>query len=166
VLQVSLERDGVALPAGSTELIATTSEQQSESIWAALATEGGVTQSPESSEKPRGLVPLPETPKPIYFTAGELHIRPSPIGTILKEEAGRIYPDSSTYLLIQINEQGRVDHAEILGSTNETLAREALGAFANARYVPGAIAGRKVKSELRVEVISSNDIGILLRPAN
>src|SRR5262245_48357548 len=27
------------------------------------------------------------TPMPIYFTAGELHIRPAPIGTVLQEEA-------------------------------------------------------------------------------
>ena len=156
----------VAPPAVSAERVVAMVEQQPESIWAARATDSPVTQSPERLQQPSGLIPLPEAPKPIYFTAGELHIRPSPIGTLLKEEAGRIYPDSSTYLLIRINEQGRVDHAEILRSTNETLAREALFAFSNARYVPGKIAGRKVKSELRVEVISSNDIGLRLRPAD
>ncbi len=141
--------------------------EQSPSPWLSAPPDAGITLSTESPEISPGLLHLPERPpKPIYFTAGELHIRPSPIGRILKEEAGRIYPDSSTYLLIQINEEGRVDHAEILSSTNETLAREALREFANARYVPGAIAGRKVKSELRVEVISNNAIGLLLKPAN
>jgi len=166
VLQVSLDSDALALPAVSAERIATLVEQQPESIWSSRATDAPVAQSPESREQLPGLIPLPEVRKPIYFTAGELHIRPSPIGTILKEEAGRIYPDSSTYLLIRINEQGRVDHAEILRATDERLAREALLAFSNARYVPGAIAGRKVKSELRVEVVSSNDIGLRLRPGD
>ena len=165
-LQVLLAHELVALPSVSTERVVAMVEQQPESRWAARATDSLVSPSPESSELPPGLIPLPEAPKPIYFTAGELHIRPSPIGTLLKEEAGRIYPDSSTHLLIRINEQGRVDHAEILRSTNETLAREALSAFSNARYVPGKIAGRKVKSELRVEVISSNDIGLRLRPVD
>jgi len=166
MLQVSLKSEPAVLPAVSAEWSVTNNEQ-SEPIWVTGATDAGAAHAPEYPEQPPGLFPLPEKPpKPIYFSAGELHIRPSPIGRILKEEAGRIYPDSSTYLLIQINEEGRVDHAEILSSTNETLAREALREFANARYVPGAIAGRKVKSELRVEVISNNDIGFLLKRAN
>lgn len=108
---------------------------------------------------------LPEALKrvPVYFTARELHLRPSPIGTVLKEEAGRIYPDSVTRLRLLINERGQVDHAEILSTTNQNFAQEALLAFAQARYVPGAIAGRRVKSELRVEVTASNAIGMVIR---
>lgn len=164
-MQVSLKSEVVALPVFDTSVVAATN-RQSESVWVAAPVHGGVSNSQETLDHSSTFLPLPETPKPIYFTARELHLHPSPIGTILKEEAGRIYPDSSTHLLIQINEQGRVDHAEVLSSTNETLAREALQAFASARYVPGAIAGKRVKSELRVEVISSSDLGMLLRPAN
>ena len=112
-----------------------------------------------------GLISLPEAPKrvPVYFTARELNLHPSPIGTVLKEEAGRIYPDSVTRLRLLINEQGQVDHAEILSTTDPRFAQEVLPAFAQARYIPGAIAGRRVKSELRVEVTASNAIGLVIR---
>jgi outer membrane biosynthesis protein TonB len=108
-------------------------------------------------------MPLPQAPVPIYFTARELNRRPSPIGTVLQEEAGRIYPDSVTRLRLLIDERGQVDHAEILETTNPGFAREALQAFATARYAPGALAGRRVKSELRVEVIASNAMGMMIR---
>ncbi|MDK9701879.1 MAG: energy transducer TonB [Sulfuritalea sp.] len=112
-----------------------------------------------------GWLPLPAMPKrvPVYFTARELHRRPSPIGTVLQEEAGRIYPDSTTRLRLLISEQGQVDHAEILSTTDPRFAGEALRAFARARYIPGALAGRRVKSELRLEVTASNAIGMAIR---
>lgn len=165
MLQVSLKSDAIAYPIVHSGLIAGDSEE-AESLWVPRAGSSGPVPPAEQPQRPPGLLDLPEKPEPVYFTASELHIRPSPIGTVLQEEPGRIYPDSSSVLLIRINEEGRPDHAEILSSTNEVLAREALRAFASARYVPGAIAGSKVKSELRVEVISSNQRGLLLRQGN
>lgn len=161
MLTVSLNSETVALPAAEPDELPML---EAPAFWSVGPVSSAAANVSEQMERTAVWVPLPEKPKPIYFTAQELHLRPSPIGTVLQEEPGRIYWDSKTYLRILINEQGLVDHAEILDTTNPVFAQEVLQAFAKARYIPGAIAARKVHSELRVEVLSSNNLGMTIKP--
>ena len=163
VLEASLSDQTVFPPVSDSWLLSSDSVAAPTPGGTERASVERATEAPPDASGPMGM-PLPAAAQPIYFTAGELHRRPSPIGTVLQEEAGRIYPDSVTRLRLLISERGQVDHAEILETTNPGFAREALQAFATARYAPGAIAGRRVKSEMRVEVTASNAMGMVIRP--
>jgi hypothetical protein len=104
-------------------------------------------------------IPAPaEKPVPIYFTPQELHQHPIPVGRVLSEEEGRVYPDSVTNLSIYVSNKGRADKVVIAATNNPALAAEFAEQFRNVRYVPGKISGLSVNSELRVEVFSKSSV--------
>ncbi|MFA4968545.1 MAG: energy transducer TonB [Sulfuritalea sp.] len=162
MLEATLIAPTVSLPEGDSRPVSSVSRDPSTHDGLEAEDADTVPETPPGGSASLSM-PLPQAPMPIYFTARELNRRPFPIGTVLQEEAGRIYPDSVTRLRLLISERGQVDHAEILETTNPSFAREALQAFAKARYAPGALAGKRVKSELRVEVTASNAIGMVIR---
>ena len=109
-----------------------------------------------SSARPPVVGPVPPIPEePRYAGPGELSVRPSPVGEIRVP-----YPESvehsgivTTMLTLFIDEGGAVvsvqsDDSELLPQFQEA----ARNGFFQARFHPGSIAERPVKSRMRVEV--------------
>lgn len=93
-------------------------------------------------------------PAPTYLPRGMLQQAPVPIS-----EIDPVYPDSagglggSVVLRLRINEGGAVDSAEVVSASRPGLFDQAaIEAFKAAKFEPGRVLGRPVKSELVVEV--------------
>jgi TonB family protein len=121
------------------------------------------TKAPTLSERtapvessPVDVAPTSEQPPsaPTYLPRGMLQQAPVPIS-----EIDPVYPDSagglggSVVLRLRINEGGTVDSAEVVSASRPGLFDQAaIEAFKAARFEPGRVLGRPVKSELVVEV--------------
>ena len=110
---------------------------------------------PESTRAPMA-VPAPlEFDEPQYASSGTLSVRPMPMGEISVP-----YPDdtnnrgiSKTSLTLFIDEDGTVARVRIDDSELPRQFEEAAkNAFAKARFHPGQMGDRPVKSRMRVEV--------------
>lgn len=91
---------------------------------------------------------------PWYYTARYLHRRPSPLKPIrpaYPEEADSVR--GTVVIRLLISPEGSVDSYKIEAATPEGLFEASVvEAFAKASYVPGAINGQAVRSQLLIEV--------------
>ena len=86
-----------------------------------------------------------------YFPAAELHQRPVPLRRIDLSFLQEKFPGQQAELTLRINETGTVDNLRV--ETNTPELEQAIRDFvANLSFVPGKIANRAVKSEIRIEL--------------
>ena len=122
-----------------------------------LARTEGMEPAPVTSPAP----PQKETPAtppradPYYFELRELSQRPQLVSLVEVEARTDARPAQPGRLLarVLIGEQGSVEHVQIDESDlPSAFEQAAIDAFLQARYTPGQIDGRAVRSQIRIEV--------------
>jgi len=121
---------------------------------------------PAAIENRSAAVPVPELPQSApavsprggergdYVPRPQLSVGPVPVSAIVLETPpGQVIATRQTGILsLFIDEEGRVQHIEAGEPTLAPALEEAArAAFMGARFLPGQIGGRPVKSRLRVE---------------
>jgi TonB family protein len=121
---------------------------------------------PAPAERPAALLPVRSTarsspdsgiiPLPRYYKGSELSVRPAPLGPIEPKPAAQSTAASAAGKVlarILINESGAVDRVIIESAQPAGVFDESVvSAFGAARYRPGVLSGRAVKSQMLVEV--------------
>lgn len=122
-----------------------------------VARSGGMEPAPVTSPAPPQKETPPITPRadPYYFELRELSQRPQLASLVEVEAVTDARPAQPGRLLarVLIGEQGSVEHVQIDESDlPSAFEQAAIDAFLQARYTPGQIDGRAVRSQIRIEV--------------
>jgi protein TonB len=93
-------------------------------------------------------------PGPWYYPARYLHRRPTPLKPIWPDYPTQVETvHGRVVILLLINEEGAVDQYRVTTAEPEGIFETpVIAAFSAARFAPGMIAGRAVKSQLLAEV--------------
>jgi len=101
---------------------------------------------------------MPETaagslPEPRYYLLRELSVRPAVLEDATTGLAFEGVPAQTVILRLFINEDGGIDRVAAEQSVlPEAHAQRLIDAFAHARFLPGQLEGKPVKSQMRIEV--------------
>lgn len=92
-------------------------------------------------------------PLPHYFTAAQLHRRPTPTRPVIPAyPVEMIGINGHVILLLLVNQTGQLDHIRVIESSDPRFVQASVQAFESVDYAPGTIAGTPVNGQLMVEI--------------